>query len=264
MHDLVSLKERVPKLCMVKSVDVVPKGHLRIETGFLYPDGSSVDVFLVNDPREPLLPASKVSDLGQTLAFLLDHDVKPRGSKKRQAQLETAISLYGVSLAGGALEKSISDTQDSLGEAIILLGQACVRMADLVYTKRMQLQSVFTEDVEEFLSDADLEYQAGVELPGQFAPVPIDFLVRGTTTTSAVLTLSSRLPSSSAHIQTNEVFRKWHDLREAGRAEQRVTLFDDGADGARAYRDEDLRRIETYATLLPFSDRTTVRGLLAA
>jgi hypothetical protein len=248
---------------MVRGVDVVRKGHVRIETGFLYPDGASVDVFLVNDPREPLLPPSRLSDLGQTMGFLLNHDVKPWTSKKRRVQLEDAISLYGVEMVGGALEKQITDTPRAIEEGIILLGQSCVRMADLLYTKRLQLQSVFAEDVEEFLSDTDLDYDAAVELPGQFAPVNVDFLVRGKTTNSAVLTLFSRLPAA-AHAQANEVFRRVHDLSSAGRTEQRVTLLDDTVDVSRVYRDDDLRRIQVYSTLVPFSDRAAVNTLLAA
>lgn len=263
MHDAPALLEAVQGFCMVKNADMLPKGHLRIETGFLYPDGSSVDVFLVNDPREPLLPPSRLSDLGQTMDFLLHHDVKPWTSNKRRTQLAEAISLYGVKLEGGALEKPITDVGPSLRDGILLLGQACVRMSDLLFTKRLQLQSVFTDEVEELLADAELDYDTGVELPGKLAPIPVDFLVRGRTTTTAVLTLFSRLPTS-AHTQANEVFRRVHDLQMAERPEQRVTLLDDTVDVARIYKDEDLRRIEQYCTLLPFSDRKAASDLLAA
>ncbi|MBK9753970.1 MAG: DUF1828 domain-containing protein [Nannocystis sp.] len=263
MHDVAARVRALKTLCMVRGVDVLPRGHIRLETGFLYPDGSSVDLFLVNDPKEPHLPPTRLSDLGQTTAFLLNHDIKPWTSKKRRTQLEDAISLYGVTLAGGALEKKIADSQGTLKDEHILLGQACVRASDLLFTKRLQLQSPFSEDVEDFLADAELEYEPGVELKGQFAPVTVDFLVRGRTTTSAVLTLFSRLPAA-AHTQANEVFRKVHDLQAAGRPEQRVTLFDDSVDISRVYRDEDLRRIELYSALLPFSDRVATRTLLAA
>lgn len=143
MRDAPALVEGLRSLCMVRGADVLPRGHIRIETGFLYPDGSFVDIFLVEDPRQPLLPPSRLSDLGQTMAFLLHHDVKPWTSKKRRLQLEEAISLYGVELAGGSLEKRMADTQGALKEGVILLGQVCVRMSDLLFTKRLQLQSIF-------------------------------------------------------------------------------------------------------------------------
>lgn len=242
---------------------MLPRGHIRIETPFLYPDGSNVDVFVVNDPDRPLLPPTRLTDFGQTTAFLLNHEVKPWTSAKRRVQLQEAVSLCGVELVGGALVKPITDVEKDLEEGIILLGQACIRMSDLLFTKRLQLQSVFSDDVEEFLSDADLSYEVSPSLDGPFGPVAVDFLVRGRITTSAVMTLFSRLPAA-AHASANEVFRKAHDLQTAGRAEQRVTLLDDTVDVSRVYRDEDLRRIETYSTLVPFSDRNTARALLAA
>jgi hypothetical protein len=136
-------------------------------------------------------------------------------------------------------------------------------MSDLVFTKRLQLQSIFSDDVEEFLSDADLDYTPKAELPGLFAPVSVDFLVRGRTTNSAVMTLSARI-AAAAHAQANEVFRKVHDLAAFDGVEQRVALIDDTAGGADVYRDEDLKRIQTYATVVPFSDRDSLRYLLAA
>jgi hypothetical protein len=249
--------------CMVRDVDLLPRGHIRVQTGFLYPDGANIDVFVVNDPNAPLLPPTRLSDLGQTTAFLLNHEVRPWTSSKRRIQLQEAVSLYDVQLNGGALDRRIQNTGDDLRTGIVLLGQACVRMSDLLFTRRLQLQNAFNDDVEEFLADADLDYQPAVTLDGRFGPVAIDFLVRGRTTTSAVMTLFSRLPAA-AHPASNEVFRKAHDIHAAGRSEQCVTLLDDSVDVSRVYRDEDLRRIETYSTIVPFSDRTATRTLLAA
>lgn len=91
---------------IVRTIDTVPKGHIRIMTGLLYPDGASVDVFIVNDT--PVLPANlkpaqplRLSDLGQSIAWLLDVGVRPWLSKKRQAFVEDVLRLYGVQQAGG-------------------------------------------------------------------------------------------------------------------------------------------------------------------
>ncbi len=83
---------------LVRSVDQLPKGHVRIETPFMYPDGGSVDVFLVDE--SPLLPPTKLSDLGQTIAWLADVQVKPWLSKKRRQFLEDALHLRGSSARG--------------------------------------------------------------------------------------------------------------------------------------------------------------------
>lgn len=262
MKDFTELERLLPDLCMVQGVDRVPRGHLRIETGFLYPDGSSIDVFVVDDRDAPLLPPRKLSDLGQTMEFLFNHGLKPWTSKKRRTQLEDAVSLYQARLVGGALEYELSGLERAdLQQGIVRLGQACLRVSDLLYTKRVQVPTAFSEDVEEFLSDTELPYEANATLEGPYAPVQLDFLVEGASARSAVLTLTSRY-TGQAHTSANEVFRKFHDLKAAERPEQRVALLDDVA--SVVYREEDIRRIESYATVLAFSDRETVRAVLAA
>ena len=120
-----NLVSRIRECCIVRGVDVLPQGHVRIETAFLYPDGSSIDVFVVHDEgRSPMSPP-KISDLGQTAELLLNHGVKPWAN----TTLEDVLPLYGVELIGGALEKTIGWPEESLERAIILLGQACIRMS---------------------------------------------------------------------------------------------------------------------------------------
>lgn len=263
MSDVSVFVQRLRQMCMVRGVDLLPRGHVRIETGFTYPDGAHVDVFVVNGAKPPLGATTVLSDLGQTSDLLLHHDVKPWSSKKRAVQLEDAVGLYGVTLHGGALEKKVAGSDEAVQKGIVLLGQACLRMSDMLFTKRLQLQSVFSDDVEEFLNDADLDYTAKAELPGLFAPVPVDFLVKGRTSNSAVMTLSARI-AAAAHVQANEVFRRVHDLAAGGGTEQRIALVDDTTAGSEVYRDDDIRRIETYATVMPFSDRDGLKYLLAA
>jgi hypothetical protein len=258
MMDIQDVRRRVAGHGLVCAVDQVPRGHIRLETALLYPDGSSIDVFLVED--SPLLRELKLSDLGQTTSWLLDVQVKPWLSKKRQRLLEDALRIYDVKQVGGALEQSL-DSLDHLVEGVIRLGQACVRVAGLTYTRRGALQTGVTEDVEELLADSELAYDADAELDGRYGTkVRVDFLVKGTKTTSAVLALASG-NSSQAHAVANEVFRRWYDLDVPQRTEQRVTVFDDHFD---VYRDEDLRRLRDLSEVVALSDRRTLKDLLAA
>lgn len=82
MINVQDVKARVAGHSVIRGVDQLPKGHVRLETAFLYPDGSSVDVFVVE--TAPLLHTVKLSDLGQTTSWLLDVQVRPWLSKKRQ------------------------------------------------------------------------------------------------------------------------------------------------------------------------------------
>jgi len=108
----------------VRSKDVVPRGHLRLETKFLYPDRSSVDLFVVNDAQQQLLAGSPVlSDLGQTVSWLADVQVRPWQSKKRQRFLDDAIYVLDVRQNGGALETAFAPTHQDLEDAVIRLGK---------------------------------------------------------------------------------------------------------------------------------------------
>jgi hypothetical protein len=251
-------------LCMVRSKDVVPKGHLRLETKFLYPDRSSVDLFVINAAQQKLMlpPGLPVlSDLGQTTAWLADVQVRPWQSKKRQRLLDDAIYVLGVRQNGGALETEFAPHPFDLEDAIIRLGQACVRVADLSFTRRSSLAVTVTDEVEELISDADLEYQTDVTLAGRYGNVVVvDFLVAGRRRKSAVLTLAGQ-STTSAHAMANEVFRKQYDLDTPQRDEQRVTVFDDRVD---VYRSEDLDRLRGVCEVVPLSARADIAALLAA
>jgi hypothetical protein len=258
VSNLDTIKKQTAGHALVRGIDTVRSGAVRLETAFLYPDGSSVDVFVREE--SPLFGTSRLSDLGQTTAWLLDVQVKPWLSKKRQRFLEDALRIYGVEQAGGALELALS-SPSALMDGIVRLGQACVRVADLTYTRRSALQSGVSDELEEFLSDANLAFEANQELVGrQGAPVRVDFLVRGKTVQSALLALASA-NASQAHITANEIFRKWYDLDVPQRHEQRVTVFDDRFD---AYRDEDLSRLRDLSDVVALSDRQSLEDLLAA
>jgi Domain of unknown function DUF1828 len=248
-------------LCMVRSKDAVPRGHVRLETKFLYPDRSSVDLFVVNDAQQQLLAGSCVlSDLGQTISWLADVQVRPWQSKKRQRFLDDAIYVLDVRQNGGALETEFAPTHQDLEDAVIRLGQACVRVADLSFTRRSSLVVTATDEVEELISDADLAYQANASLHGRHGNVVVDFLVEGRRRKSAVLTLAAQ-SAATAHTAANEIFRKHYDLDTPQRGEQRVTVFDDRVD---VYRSEDIDRLRDVCEVVPLSARQDLVALLAA
>lgn len=253
------LKQALAKASLIKGVDVVPRGHTRIETNFRYPDGTSIEVFLPSTEDSLQTGPLTLTDFGQTTSWLMNLQVKPWLSKKRQVFLEEALSNYDVVLEGGALVAQCK-TVAELPSAIIRLGQACLRASDLVFTRRASLQSTFIEQFEEILSDVALFYEPAVDLPTRFRNVRVDFLVHGSHSKSAVLTLASAT-SSAAHGAANEVFARFYDLKIDERPEQRVTVFDDSVD---VYRDADLERLRTVSDVLPFSDRNSVHELLAA
>lgn len=242
---------------LVREASELPSGYLRFETIFRYPDGTSIEVFAPTRTGQGPL---RLTDLGQTTEWLLDLRLKPWLSKKRRGLVENALRTYGASQMGGELVVEVPDAAQ-LSEGLVRLSQACVRVADLTFTRRSSLQSAFVEEVEEVLDDSDLPYEPLAQVTGRYDKVVnVDFLVRGPRTPSLVLTLASQ-NISAAHARANEVFRSWYDLDIPERSEQRVTLYDDRSN---AYRDDDLKRLEDLSSVVPFSDRAGLQTLLAA
>jgi Domain of unknown function DUF1828 len=252
------IESQLARHALVRSVDQLRNGPVRIETAFLYPDGASIDLFLVED--DDLFRALHLSDLGQTMAWLLDVQVKPWLSRKRQAFVDDALRLHGVQQKGGQLVRALPEADD-LMPAIVALGQACVRVADLMFTKRSSMVAAFAEQVEEVLVDLEVPYVPNAELEGRFGrAVRVDFLAVGRSAKSAILTLSSG-NTSQAHLAANEIFQRWFSLDIPQRSEQRITILDDRTD---VYRSDDIQRLRALSQLVAFSDRQTLGDLLAA
>jgi hypothetical protein len=90
--------------------DKVPQGHTRMETKFIYPDGSSVDMF------QPLGRPGVLTDFGNTMTHC---GVDPF----RDPHIRRMLHFLGVSILGGQLETTFEP--EELHEAILRLGRAC-------------------------------------------------------------------------------------------------------------------------------------------
>jgi len=258
MISLADIRKTLECKSLVREVDQLPTGHVRIETTFRYPDGGSIEVFVLE--RDRLFPPSIISDLGQTTAWLFDMQIKPWLSKKRQAFVEDVLHIYGVRQNGGALELDFKSL-DELESKVVVVAQACLRISDLTFTRRASLQATFNDDLEEVLIDADVEYEPNAELTGRYGvPVRVDYLARGPKQVFSIMGWSSG-NSSQAHIVANEIFRKWYDIDIPDRTEHRVTVLDDRYD---VYKEEDMKRIKNYSDLIALSDRSTFSDALAA
>jgi len=119
---------------LIEAVDTVPKGHVRIATAFRYPDGSTVDLFVAG--RHGLLPGIgplTLTDFGNTLLWLDRLPIRPLTSARLRTLMEDVLQTHGITHVGGALCCTVDI--DDLLSGIIRLGQACIRVADLVFTQ---------------------------------------------------------------------------------------------------------------------------------
>jgi hypothetical protein len=87
-------------ISLVRGGDTVRHGALRMETRFVYPNGSSVDVFL--EQRPDLLGSYVLSDFGQTALYLHDAQVNLSSTERRRQILGDICSELGVSFGNGS------------------------------------------------------------------------------------------------------------------------------------------------------------------
>lgn len=246
---------------LVYEVDRAPNGHVRIETRFKYPDGTSLEVFVPDN--HGLFQDNCLTDFGQTLAWLHLVQVEPRTSKKRQHFLRQVLNSLGVRQDGGALSVDFDSDHlpGSLDEPLLQLVQACLRTSDLLFTRRSSLQEPFEDELEEVVADLEIPYDRDQEILGATGRVvKVDFLVRGQAHQHGVLTLSPRSPQQ-AQQRSKEIFIRWYDLGADGISGSRVTVYDDRLE---IYKEADLERLEEQSQVIGFTSKDFLRDVLAA
>ena len=243
-----NIEELITKACLVEAYDTVRDGSFRMATPFRYPDGSHIDVFLKDSGT--LFDGFELSDKGQTVAYLLDLHVKPWTSQKRKQTMSDICATLGVEQEGGVFRIRLpKEEMNDLPDAILRLGQACIRIADLSYTQRLRAPVALSEDFEEFVSGLDRPYQTGVKVSGQFGKeVEFDFSVEGHRMRSLVQILSTA-NRMAAHNLSLEAFARWSDISPVRSQYQCLSVYDTTND---VFREEDLKRLEAVSDVVGF------------
>jgi hypothetical protein len=245
----------------VLDCELVRNGMLRFATPFCYPDGSKIDLFIGTE--DDLFGNVILTDLGQTTAFLEDMQIKAFGSKRRRGLVADICDSLGVQRDGGQFMIRLQAHQhDQVPDATIRLSQACIRVADLIMTQRLQTHNSFFEELENFMVRRQLPHEPGVSLPGRFGEeVKIDYHVQGRTQSSLMETLSTTT-GASAHALATETFRRWFDLAPRQSEHQFVTVYDSTPN---MFRPDDLARLNEFSLVLGFPhDESRLYEALAA
>jgi Domain of unknown function DUF1828 len=269
MSNCDELKSAVSGFSLVDSCDEVSAGVLRISTPFAYPDGSQVDLFLESPLQDAISGDFRkltLSDLGQTVAGLLNLQIKPWKTKRRRQLVEDICASLGVALNGGQLEIRFTRNQfEKLPEFIVLLGQACIRVSDIAFTQRLRALTTFDEDFEEFIESIGVRYESPSVVAGRDERlVKVDYAVFSPTRPVLIQTLSAQ-NESAAHDQSVETFTRWFDLNvvETVRDSYRfMTIYDSETD---AIRPADISRLYLISEVRAFpSQEESIRAALTA
>lgn len=125
---------------MIREVDVLPKGHTRLLTKFMYPDGDLIDVFIPYDRIDHL------TDFGETMRWVMNLDDISDPFEEYYSIIEGQCKINGIKRNHAAFEIQIENFDDNL----INLIQCIMRISDYIYfiNKQSYIEDEEYEDEE--------------------------------------------------------------------------------------------------------------------
>lgn len=231
---------------------------LRIRTPYLYPDGDNIDLFCAVSGD-----IVTVTDLAETTGWLRMQSVARRRSPRQNRLINETCVTHGVEFYRGMLQARCRPGDD-VAEVVTRVAQAALRVSDLWFTLRYAGSPLLANEVAEYLSEQNLDYERSKKLAGRSTDVwNVDFQVRTAARSSLVYVLATG-NRSAAHRIADHVVAAWYDLSQyaAGpEALQFVSLCDDTVD---VWTAADLNRVESLSTLAFWSKPEEFSGILSA
>ncbi|MFB6264694.1 MAG: DUF1828 domain-containing protein [Bradymonadaceae bacterium] len=229
----------------------------RVRTPFLYPDGTYIDLYVSDG--EPIT----VSDLGETLRWL---DLQTHSSlmtPKRRGLVEDVCTTHGVDFFKGMLVVRTED--EELADAVVRLGEAAVRVADLWFTFRRRSVQSTSDEVDAYLEEIGVPHERNKKIPGRSEKSwKVDFHTRTRARTAYVDVLTTGSRSNASRLVDHAV-AMWHDLSHLEATSDTpisfVSLFDDTID---VWREEDFAQVEELSEVAFWSDPEGFGDLLTA
>ena len=221
--------------------------YQRIRTPFLYPDGDNIDLFCKAEGDDLI-----ISDLAETTGWLRMQSAGTRRTQRQERLIEYACMTHGIDFHRGML-RARCGPGDELAQVIARVGQAALRVSDMVFTIRPGTVRPFKDKVAEFLTEHDFGFDRPAKVDGDSGHAwTVDFRVRSEQRTSLVQVLSAASRSSARRVPEH-VLAGWFDLqRLAGEPERLgfVSLFDDTSS---VWKEKDYRLVKPLSKVVRWS-----------
>ena len=157
-----------------------------------------------------------------------------------------------------------SDAADVLGEAVLRLAQAAVRVSDLWFTLRTRAVETVADEVSDWLLERKIPFDRAVRRNGRSGRNwTIDYQTRADKRTSLIFLLSTGSRSAARSI-TERVLAGCIDLSHLKAGQSRVelvSLFDDTED---VWREEDFNLVEQQSAIARWSRPDEFERILLA
>lgn len=143
-------------------------------------------------------------------------------SERRKRTLRSVVAAHGVSISE-ANELQVVCTVDDLPQKKHMLAQCMVKVSDMFYLSKPNVQSIFVDDVQNFLDDNDVRYVPDIFVTGKSKLTShYDFVVsRSKKTAERLIKVFNRMDLDAAR---NAIFT-WNDTRELRQPEAKLFIF---------------------------------------
>ena len=231
---------------------------VRVRTPMLYPDGGVVDVFVLERGNGYI-----VTDFGDALGWLWLRLISQRLSHRQELLVQDVCRTLRIELFNDQLVlRAVTD--NGLGEAVLRVAQAVVRVSDLWFTLRSQSLQTTAEEVDEWLSEKGIPFQRDVPRKGRSTrDWTVNFETQTDDHTSLIFLLSTGSRGAVRRI-TEHVVTGFVDLSHLKVGQPNlafVSLFDDTTD---VWRAEDFMLLEEHSEIARWSAPDELEQILTA
>ena len=238
---------------------VAPYEGARVSTPLVYPDGGTVDVFILERQDGYVL-----TDFGEALGWLRMHSASDSLSPRQSGFVNDVCRTLGVRLERGQLTLRIGKNA-ALGEAVLRLAQAVVRVSDIRFTFQRQRPQTTAKEVEIWLRERQINFQKAVRRQGMsLKKWRVNFETNCDNRTSMVFILSPRDRSAVSGI-TEHVTTACIDLshlKESQSDDLFVSLFDDRDDRRKVWHPEDFNLVGRFSKIARWSQPDEFENIL--
>ena len=233
-----------------------PQEGVRVRTPLLYPDGGVVDVFVLGYGG-----SYTVTDFGDALGWLGLQSVSQYRSPKQQALVQDVCQTLRIEMTHDQLVLREA-AEDALGESVLRVAQAVVRVSDLWFTLRSQSFQTTADEVDEWLREKRIPFERRVQKQGRSTRNwTVDFETHANDRTSLVFLLSTGTRGTvrrlAEHVLAGCVDLSHLKARQPGLAF--VSLFDDTED---VWRPEDFSLVDEHSEIARWSRPDDFESLL--
>lgn len=190
----------------------------RITMPFLDRNNDHIELYIISEGDGHYT----ITDDSSTINELELSGVDVCGSQRRKSILMSLINSHGVELSGSN-ELSVKCNIENLPQKKHMLTQCIIKISDMYYLSKSSVQSLFVEDVRNFLLDHDIQFTPDVSFVGKSKlTTHYDFSIGQTRKRpTRIITAVNNLDNNLAR---NIIFN-WNDTKEARKYDMELYAF---------------------------------------